>query len=325
MSSFPPATSLPTTEPQIILAFHGLMSLSFKSPEGNGNNGFCEVGIHDNAPHHDLKLKVFDIGDNPSNNIEPFYTFNFATTHPSPTDLIRFDAVNANPQRVGFYEPLTFAPGTATQGRFVADPFDFRLVNDFEGPEFYNRTLDKNLSTFRPRLFVKSGIFVTLVRTTKEFKREAPLDPLKLGSVAEIAGAGIYLQPDGVVGLRFGQQAITLPLKPGGRTLYLFLFDNACPPEVCNFEHTSPIKERRNDFFEYYKMFRIPDDKEEFELKSDPSAGGPATEEPATIPGRANYVRVRSFLLANVVNEKSPDATKSNNEAPCGPGAFGGG
>jgi hypothetical protein len=312
-SNFPSA-ELPTTEPQVILAFHGLMSLTHKTPEGPGTPGFCEVGIHDNAPNHNFSVKVFDLE---SSSADPFYSFNFGPAHPSPIDLIRFDALNANPPNVGFYQPLTFNIGTATRGRFVEDPLDFRQVNDFEGPEFYNRPLEKHLPVFRPRILVKSGIFVTLVSSEKTFRREAPFDPLMLGKIAEIAGAGVYLQPNGLAVLRFGHEEVRLPLKPSGNTLYLFLFDNSCPPNVCKFRHDSPIKEERNDFFEYYKMFKIPEDKEEFELISDPGAAVATPPAPAT-PGRENFKRVVDFLGKNPFKE-------STNEAPCGPVGFGGG
>jgi len=313
-ASFPTVYELPNKEPQVILAFHGLMSLIFKTPEGSGTPGFCEVGIHDAAPNHNLSIKVFDL-DSPSP--KPFYSFDFGAAHPSPIDLIRFDALNADPQNVGFYQPITFQIGTARRPRIVEDLLDFRLVNDFEGPEFYNRPLGKRPAIFRPRILVKSGIFVTLVPTSEKFKREAPFDSLQLGRVAEIAGAGIYLQPQGVVGLRFGREEVILPLKSSGDTLYLFLFDNSCPPKVCNFDAKSSIKEKRNDFFEYYKMFLIPDDKEEFELILDPSITSVSFPGPVG-PGRVNYQRVAQFLGQTALKD-------SNNEAPCGAVGFGGG
>jgi hypothetical protein len=291
------------------------MSLSFKTPEGAGTAGFCEVGIHDAAPNHNLAIKVFDLIDHPGSN--PFYSFDFGSTHPSPIDLIRVDAVNANPQNVTSYQPITFQPGTSRHPRIVEDPLDFRLINDFEGTEFYNRPLGKRSSIFRPRILVKSGIFITLVATTANFKREAPFDSLQLGNVAEIAGAGVYLETGGEVDLRFGKEQLRLPLKASGDTLYLVVFDNSCPESVCNFDAYSSIKERRNDFFEYYKMFDIPEDKEEFELIRDGSITTVSIPSAETIPGRTNYDKVARFFGATDF--------LSNNEAPCGPIGFGGG
>lgn len=309
-SNFPPVRELPNSEPQVILAFHGLMSMSFQSFGGN-----CEVGIHDAAANHHLKIKVFDVA---SGSAQPFYEFDVGPVHPSPLNLIHFDVFHADPDKHGFYEPINFSFAAGTQPRIVGDPLDFRQVNDFEGPEFYdvNDELPKHPAKIRPLIMVPTGIFVTLVPTIDKFRRDAAGDSLKLGPVAEIVGAGIYLQPNGSVGLRFGPNEIKLPLKSPGKTLYVFLFDNSCPQSVCNFDPDSRDPKKRNDFFEYYQMFDIPTGKNEFELILDERVTSPSTPVPG--PGRDNYLTVAKFLSDNPFKE-------STNEAPCGPVAFGGG
>lgn len=298
-SNFPEVTDLPSGNPQVILAFHGLMSLSYSEL------GFCEVAIHNAAPHHNFSINVFD---DLSETAQPFFTHDFGHASSSPVDVIRFDVVNPEPgtAEVRFFQPVNFRSDTGT---VVEDPFDFRLLNDFEGPEFYDRTLIKNRGIFRPRVFIRSGIFLTLVPTVKHFKRQARFDELRLGQIAEIVGAGIYLRADGLISLRIAQEEVTL--RPTAGTTYLIVFDNSCAQEVCNFDSSSSIKERRNDFFEYYKMFTIPEDKEEFQLLLDSAT-------PAVInrPAPDAYVRAAQLL-------KKRFEFISSNDAPCGPVGYG--
>jgi hypothetical protein len=307
-SNFPAVTELPTANPQVILAFHGLMSLLYS------DLGYCEVAIHNAAPQHNFSISIFD---DLSATAQPFFIHNFGHASSSPVDVIRFDVINADPVAadVRFFQPVNFRFGTATRARIVEDPFDFRLLNDFEGPEFYSRSLDKKRQVFRPRVFIKSGIFLTLVPSEKSFKRQAPFDSLRLGPIAHIVGAGIYLRADGFVSLRIAQEEVTL--RPTADKLYLIVFDNSCDQQVCNFVPSSPIKERRNDFFEYYKMFTIPDDKEEFELLLEPAAPTPTVHDTDRIVPTA-YTRAAGFL-------KKLAEKLSSNDAPCGPVGYGGG
>jgi hypothetical protein len=298
----------------VILAFHGLLSLRFKTPGGPGSE-FVEVGMHADAPRHNLSIKAFDLK---SGSDDPFFTSNLGPAGSATIDKIRFDAVDTT-FPIGFFQPTGFKHATATEKRKVGDPLDFRQVTDFECPEFYNRNLPKNDNLFRPRLILKTGIFVSLLLSQHSFQRQAPFDKKKLGSVAEFAAAGIYLNEGGLIALRVGGDEVTPQIKPPGQTLYLFLFDNSCPPKVCNFNPQSPVKQERNDFFEYYKMFTIPDEAEEFELHLETkNPAGP--DLPAFRQGTEAYQTAAKFLRK--IFEKD---IESNNDAPCGPGAYGGG
>jgi hypothetical protein len=306
-SNFPGATELPDLEAQVLLAFHGLMSLTYS------DLGFCEVAINNKAPEHKFRIAVYD---DLSSSAKPFYTYNFGSASTSPFDVIRFDVVNPHPDTLGvrFYQPVNFQAGTPEHGRIVEDPMDFRLLNDLEGEEFYNRALDKKREAFRPRIHIKNGTFVTLVATpaNRTFKREAPNDSL-------ILGTAIYLDRSGYVSLRIGPEE--LKLEPKNGSPYLIVFDNSCLKEVCNFDPGSAIKEKRNDFFEYYKMFSIPEDKEEYQLLlehsplvADPDAEG--SNQVTAVP--SSFVAVMAFLRGLVEKQSSTDA-------PCGPVAYGGG
>lgn len=313
-SNFPPITALPVTEPQVILAFHGLLSLRFKNPGGAGS-GFCEVGMHADAPKHNFTIKAFDLTKSGE---DPFYTYNAGPAGSSPLEKIRFDAVNADPAAVKFYQPAGFEYARPGVPRKVTDPLDFRQVSDFECPEFYYRDLRKNEGLFRPRLILKTGIFVSLLLSQNTFKRKAFFDELNLGQITEFVAAGMYLKAGGLCALRVGDAEVRFELNPApAKTLYLVLFDNSCPPKVCKFDGESSIKEERNDFFEYYKMFAIPDDGEEFEMLLQ-SKREDAPELPALRPGTEAYRVTGNFLHKTIQKE-------SNNDAPCGPGAFGSG
>lgn len=313
-SNFPPLTELPNREPQVILAFHGLLSLRFKTPGGPGS-GFVEVGMHADAPRHNLSIKAYDLKSGSS---DPFFSSNLGPAGSASVDKIRFDAVNTL-FPIGFFQPPGFKHATATEKRKVGDRLDFRQVTDFECPEFYGRELDKRDALFRPRLILKTGIFVSLLLSQHSFKRQAPFDQKNLGPLAEFAAAGVYLNDGGLIGLRVGGHAVTPQIKGPNETLYLILFDNSCPTNVCNFNPQSPIKQERNDFFEYYKMFAIPEEGEEFELLLESkNAKGP--ELPVVREGTAAYTTAEKFL--SKIFEKD---IESNNDAPCGPGAFGGG
>jgi hypothetical protein len=202
---------------------------------------------------------------------------------------------------------------------------DFRLVNDLEGQEFYDRVLDKKRDAFRPRIHIKNGTFVTLVATpeNRTFKRVAPNDSLILGRIAQIVGAAVYLDrnPDrsGYVSLRIGPEE--LKLEPKNGSPYLIVFDNSCLKEVCNFDPSSAIKEKRNDFFEYCKMFSIPEDKEEYQLLLERPplvADSDAERSNQVTAGPSSFVAAMAFLRGLVEKRSSTDA-------PCGPVGYGGG
>src|SRR5215510_611418 len=142
-SNFPAVTSLPDGDPQVIVAFHGLMAIRFKSP------GYCEVAVHNDAPKHNFSIQAFDLT---TNSQEPFYRYNFGPAGSSSVDVIRVDSQGADPPEVGFFEPVNFQAGNGQRGRIVEDLLDFRLVNDFESSEFYGRDLQKNEARFRPRI-----------------------------------------------------------------------------------------------------------------------------------------------------------------------------
>src|SRR5687767_8637569 len=83
--SWRPIYEIPTRPPQVILSFHGLMGLAYN------RLGFCEIGMHSNAPKHECIVKVSELLDFPS---RPFFTYNFGfLTKGDAPDRIRLDIV----------------------------------------------------------------------------------------------------------------------------------------------------------------------------------------------------------------------------------------
>lgn len=314
-----PIEELPDDDPSVILVFHGLMGLAY-----NRDLDFCEVGMHSKAPKHEFSIEVYD--DLTSQ--EPMYAYKFGQAGSALVDIIRFDVVNPSvpgspgERNVRFYMPPGFNRHP-TGAREVPDDLDFRLITDFEGPDFYNRPLRKKPGAFKPIVHIKNGVFVTLAPTRREYNRVAPNDSLPLGQIAEAVGAAIYLNPgDGFVALRIGTSELKLRAAEG-KTSVIY-FDNSCPEDDCQFRPTSSKKETRNDFYLYYETFEIPSDKEEYELiEKDPllNASASAPKPPgdsktASDPKARVSPKFRQQLFEFI-------KLRSNPEAPCGSAGYG--
>lgn len=309
---------LPDIDPSVILIFHGLMGLAY-----NKELDFCEVGIHSKAPKHEFSIEVYE----DFSMQEPMYTYKFGQAGSAPVDIIRFDVVKPivpkmpDERNVRFYMPPGFE--RHPDRGVVADDLDFRLITDFEGPDFYNRPLKKKPGAFKPIVHIKNGIFVTLTPSRREYNRIAPNDSLPLGQIAEAIGTAIYLDPkEGFVALRIGTGE--LKLRAAKDKTSILYFDNSCPEEDCVFKATSSKKETRNDFYLYYETFEIPNDKEEYEL----------IEKDAILSATTGVAKqARSSKTAPPAQRRvSPKfreqlfefiKMRSNPEAPCGAAGFG--
>lgn len=315
-SKWPALANLPDESPTVILVFHGLMGLAYN------DLGFCEVGIHCKAPKHQFRVSVYD---KLSSVTDPMYKYNFGSAQDSPVNIIRLDIKDplelkeSKVKGVNFYMP-TISEGSGDADKDVANELDFRLIADLESEKFYGRPLQKKPEAFKPKLYVKHGVFVTLAPSKYGFKSVAPHEDKDIGKIAEFIGTAIYLKKDGYVSLRIGQEE--LKLMAGKDRFYLIVFDNSCSQASCDFVPSSPIKEKRNDFYLYSQTFVIPDDLEEYELvPADTSLQPSAKVERANTANTAAAVKVFntfSPLLENVLED-----IRSNNEAPCGAAGYG--
>jgi hypothetical protein len=300
--------TLPDGDPTVFIAFNGLMALTYDQL------GFVEVGIHNNAAKHEFSIKVYEgFGSD-----EPMFARNFGPASTCPVDVIRFDISDPLLTGVKAFTPPSKSDDPVDR---EFEDLDLRWITDFESLDFYDRRLQKKRDLFRPRMHLRHGIFVTLSSTSesKIFKREAPNDPHILGRVATIIGALVYLEPDGFIAVRIGTEQLRLEAKDN-RT-YIVYVENSCAKQECKFEPASTVKEKRNDFYEYYQMFHIPDDKEEYELvltNPDVESERPVDDVKHAERGTLRFRNVRDFL-------ESLLKRRANDEAPCGPGSFGGG
>ncbi len=326
-SDWPAASDLTTTSPPlnvdrfVFLAFHGLMGLAY-----NQEHRYCEVGVHCKAPHHEFRIEVFEfkVGDKKGKLV---YRRKFGKAEYAPMDYIRIDIKEPSVPGVKFYMPSGYEINEQTEEVTAAD-HDFRLVPDLEGPLFYNRRLKKKPGAYKPKLHIRHGTFFTLSSTSKEFRREAPNDPQSLGKVARIIGTFIPLDPKGYVALRIGDEEVRLtpePLSgspPQGK-FYVALFDNSCDQADCEYKPKSAKKEKRNDFYLYYKTFEIPSDKEEYELRlgKTPEEAEPESKERevVSLPPAAAGMAALTFLAGVIPFLEE----LSNDEAPCGGTGYG--
>ncbi|HZG51407.1 MAG TPA: hypothetical protein VEZ40_04655 [Pyrinomonadaceae bacterium] len=295
---WPPTDDLPN-DPTVILVFHGLMGFAYNPL------GFCEVGMHAKAPEHEFSVHAY--GSTTPSDDDLLYSYKAGPAGDMAINVIRFDVKNPRTEGVQFYKPGVTSIANQQE---ASDDRAFSAVLDLEGPDFYNRPLRKKPGAFKPRMHVKNGIFYTYARTPKQFRRSAPNDDLNLGRIAWLIGANIYLQDDGFVSLRIGSEE--LRLKAAGGRKYLLFFNNGCPHGDCTYIPTSAKKEKRNDFYLYYKTFDIPNDREEYELVLNDSRLTPRAIDSAP----KSVANLRSIL--------GPLADKlSNDEAPCGGAGYG--
>lgn len=305
-------TSTLPSDPTIIMIFHGLMGIAYNK------FGFCEVGIHSKSPDHEFRIIVADItSDSP----DLLYSHKFGRAENSPPDIIRFDVSGPTTDGISFYMPPGFERDSK-DGR-VAAPGDFRLILDLEGPDFYDRELQKKPGVFNPRIYFKNGTFLAVRATPKNFKRIAPNNSLELGKIVQYVAACIDLNKDGFASLRIGSAEVKLNSAGGKR--YAVVFDNSCPPADCEFKPYSTKKEKRNDFYLYGDSFEIPRDLEEYELvisdytlQTSAKCASESSGEPFVDEGSKTF-EAKYFPWLDIL--LGPD--NSNNEAPCGAAGFG--
>jgi hypothetical protein len=297
--SWPPIYEIPDRPPQVILVFHGLMGLAYNTL------GFCEIGMHSNAPGHECTVKVSELLDFPS---RPFFTYNFGLlANGGAPDRIRLDIVEPLPD----YTPPKFFMNKDSDH----DENDFRRVVDYESEDFYGRKLKLKTSVFKPRLNIRSGVFLTGLVTEDRYYRVAPNDARYLGHVAVVVAAFIYHKPEGYVALRIDKQE--LKLTPREDRIYMVEFENLCPDDVPDGDTATAT-----DFDLYADTFEIPDDREHYRLvkegpylqqKFDPVLL--KKEEPTTEESRE---RTRGVRWLEVFHQLF-----SSRESPCGEAGFG--
>ena len=253
--------AFPAAEPTVRIIFHGLFCFFFDGKDE------CHVGTHNTTrqpghPHnthpHDYQVTVTQMDGG------------------AVTD--RFTHMIGNPQRfprINFRTTGSAFPGGVAPGAYVYtgpnhaqfnrnpgdDPKDWRWIIDFEDRMYPGGVKGINAAALRAGMRIDNGLFYTKQRTSKPFDLlpEGGGAPIPLNNIAEIVAANIYLAEGGFVKLTGGGPVLNerkLEYAPN-RTFEVEILNlcdgNAHTP--CQFEPTSPDKQKRNDFFLYYDTF----------------------------------------------------------------------
>lgn len=157
-----------------------------------------------------------------------------------------------------------FAKGTFSRTAASNDDRDWRWIMDFEGPDFYQRRLDKDVLKYTP-LTINNGLFYTFHKTKSRFETQYNSSRVTdLSHIAMIIGANIYLKPGGSVSIMLGGVPLPPLVAIPGFT-YDIVVRNDCRKRLaaCDFEpHHLSDRTRRNDFYLYYDLFSPPLEQE---------------------------------------------------------------
>lgn len=227
-SNWTPLRTLPPL-PSITLVFRGLLSYC-----NDPVTKTCEVGFHNGAPKHRPEVIIG------GNHYTPRADMEFTVSNPNDLDGAYF-----------FQQTRPFARAETD------DPHDFRWIMDLESEHFHPEGVDLHPGRYRPRLFVRNGLFYTFERTTFTFKRDAegaPVNTRPLGRVAKFMAANVYLRRNGSGTLNIDGNRLTLS-HIDGVTQYI-IFSNECLEnngDRCEWFRDDPDKTKRNDFFRHYE------------------------------------------------------------------------
>jgi hypothetical protein len=329
----------PSDFPDFLLLFHGLLCFARNNNYGPDKEHVCEVGVHTKTSDHEFNLLVFELQQTDGGDeweFRPLYHFAPERPRDVPDREIIVDVSDPTVPGVSFFQ------GSGDDTR------DWRRVPDLEGPDFYNRPLNKRPRAMRLRLIVKHGLFYSLT-TEHQFDRIIEEDQQyrhPLGEIAYFAAAEVAHNEGGHLSIEFGRGGEGAPqrlmLRATDKRKYWVFFFNSCPDDPttsanerrrdCPRDPTNPIKERRNDFHLYLKTFRLPAQAREFGVILRQEENGEATsagrraagveEAPAAAVPFTRNVASTSFidglfsieLLAKLL---------SSFESPCGAAFFG--
>jgi len=226
--------------PTIKLLFTGLQAFFFNS-EGTS----CRVGMHNQAPSHQLCFQVSVMYGKSECLIDLSKAANGYDIH--------LNVVNPKKEGVEIYKK-----GKFNRESLKHDPKDFRWAIGIRSEEFHGAVpiIDKVL---RPSFYTNNGLFHT-ESTIKALLVRKKGNVNKLVQIAEYIGANIDLQnSDGEAILTFGKNGSqSLHLRKEPNTRYrITIFNNCSGTE--SFSNDS-------DFKLYYKAFSVAAD-DQFDLK----------------------------------------------------------
>ncbi|MDQ3666548.1 MAG: hypothetical protein M3410_08205 [Acidobacteriota bacterium] len=291
-AEWPVSTRRPSSA-DVYLLFHGLFGFAH-----NATSKVCEVGVHSKAPDHVFKILVYEHAPGDG---EPRLIYSYEPDSPFevPGGLIEVDVQSPSNAGVGYYQPRSAGP---------LDDSDWRRVPDLEGPALHNQPVARKANSYRPIIRINHAQF-SVIPTPYEFVRfvaDGSEPELNLGKIAWWVVGAISHDQGGYVMLKIGSAGLKLSAEHGRR--YFVAFGNACLPDDCNHDPNSPIKERRNDFYLYYKTLDLPPGAKEYELK--------------LRPGQPKIGNNHSMVFDGF-NLDLLERIRSSKDSPCGSLGFG--
>jgi hypothetical protein len=256
----PPLADFPTAPVAVTVVFRGLLTFCF-----DGKN-LCEVGVFKSFPtghEHNLVFRKWEKKDGKCP-AEP------AMVYAMPTS--KFELV--------VNKPLPAVDGVFIKGKdpfdrlkSTSDPQDFRWMVDFEKDLYPTAPVNKDGTKVSPRLIMKKGIFYTHQKTLNTFNGvpSTGVGDVRLGggSVAEVTAARIYLDTGGSVDVFIDNVKVDT-LTPAANLEFQIDVYNLCDPSthpLCEYIPAHPSeKEKRNDFFIYYRAITLGAGEPEYHL-----------------------------------------------------------
>lgn len=286
--------------PSIVIIFHGLMCFC------HNGAGFCQVGIHNKAPHHKFKMNVYEVAGSFDLPHDPrlgtttlIESYDKGDTGGSDKHFVRLEVLDSGVTGVDYYQ---IEPPKS-------DPHDFRHIMDLEGVGFHHgQMLTKKPANMGPRIHINQGVFYTMCRTRRQFKTVYGMEVNRIGSVAQLIAGNIYLTGGGYLSIQMKGKEVK---KLQADKKYLITVNNGCPQDDtdCVFSPDHPDKTRRNDFHHYYNTFERPGGKE-YELFRD-------TDSPLNTTCSNEFLDSINKLLERDGGKRATD------DAPCGAAGFG--
>ena len=311
----------PSDDPDILLVFHGLFCFARKNNFSEPNaavQNVCEIGVHTDADRHRFRMVVVEFtpsktGCDSSIKGNHNILLDFAPDKPTNVldEQISVSVSGSNVSGVDFHPS--------------ADDLEWGRVPDLEGEKFYKRKLDKKPGALKLRLIVKQSLFYTLWATPREFKvvkEDGKATPISdFGKLAYLAGGEMAAcGAGGNVTIRFGLKggaSQTLSLQASGMKKYYIFFLNSCPQDGCKFIPSDPDPDKRGDFHQYRKTFKLPSGTTERGVMLKGKARG---DEEAFAEAMAEASPLVERLLSFKILS---DEHRSSFEAPCGAAYYG--
>jgi hypothetical protein len=203
-----------------------------------------------------------------------------------------------------------FQRGKVQRRTELTDDRDFRWIIDFESDYAYRNfpgsahpdKLPKVPHIYKPIINIPKGLFYTLRKTGSRFELKTTSGPFyrsELGSVADVIGANIYVEPNSSVKLFVNSNSRAVQVQAPGEIYFINTCTKNSNGDHCDAIPDSTNKEERGDFFLHYKAFDL-EGKPEYELFS--------VDESHPSPADPDVVCALDLLRSHSLTDESPCA-----------------